>query len=103
MNNTQTTPAREEAYAAQIEATRHVVEGYARTHNDAYFDAYDLAGHLLNLRSAALRAKFTEVQEMKAHKNISRLVRKAEKLQAEVEKFQAALKAVNAEIQDKDY
>lgn len=103
MNNNQTTPAREEEYAAQIEATRHVVEAYAHTETDAHFDAYTLKGELHDLRSKALRADFTELQEMKAHKNISRLVRKAEKLQAEVEKFQTALKAVTAEIQEKDY
>jgi hypothetical protein len=100
MNNTQTTPAREEEYAAQIEATRYVVEGYARTNMDAYFDAYDLKRQLGDLRGKALQADLTMLQEMKAHKNISRLVRKAEKLQAEVAKFQAALRAVTAEIED---
>lgn len=99
MNTTTTTPAREEAYLAQIEGTRDAVEAYGRTESEAHFDAYEVARKLAELRSATLAADFTMPQEIKAHKDITRLVRQAERLQAEVEKFQNAMQAITERIE----
>ena len=91
------TPAREEEYAAQIEATRHVVENFWLI-NGATFDAYEVACKLVKIRGAALHADFTQLQEIKQHKDISRLVRQAEKLQAQVNSFQEKLNEVENAI-----
>lgn len=98
MTTTTTNPAREKGYLAQIEGTRDAVENFGRTESEAHFDAYETARKLAELRGAALVADFTMLQEMKAHKDLTRLVRQAEKLQAEVERFQASLKAVEEKI-----
>ena len=106
MNTTTQTPeARREAFICQIEGTREAVENFCRTnwaaqneYREARYEAYETAVKLADLRNAALAADFTMLQEMKAHKDITRLVRQAEKLQAEVERFQASLKAVEEKI-----
>ena len=99
MNTTNQTPAIEDAYCAQIETTRNAVENFLRTEkNLATFDDYAAATKLAELRGAALDADFTMRQEMKAHKDIARLVRQAEKLQAEFARFQAKLTAVEENI-----
>lgn len=99
MNTTTQTPAaRQEAYISQIEGTREAVEAYGRTESAAHFDAYETARNLAQLRGAALHGSATELQEIKMHKDIARLVRQAERLQAEVERFQASFKAVEEKI-----
>jgi len=98
METIKLTAARNEAYSAQIGATRNAVENFGRTELDATFDAYEVAGKLAEIRGAALHADFTMLQEIKKHKDISRLVRQAEKLQAQVNSFQAKLKEVENSI-----
>lgn len=99
MNTTTQTPAAlEEAYLCQIEGTRDAVEAYGRTYLAAHFDAHETACKIAELRAAALHADFTMRQEMKAHKEITFLVREAEKLQAEVKGFQQILQAVEEKI-----
>lgn len=93
------TPDFTDVYSAQIETTRNAVENFLRTDkNMATFDDYAAATKLAELRGAALDADFTMRQEMKVHKDIARLVRQAEKLQAEFERFQAKLSAVEENI-----
>ena len=99
MNTTTQTPAaREEAYFAQIEGTRDAVENFGRAEHSTTFDAYEIADSLHRLRSAALQGNATQLQEMKMHKDLTRLVRQAEKLQAEVDSFNAKMKAVENAI-----
>jgi hypothetical protein len=93
MSTTTTNPAEQDAYFAQIEGTREQVEAYVSNESGAYFDTYETARKLAKLRGLALHADLTMTQEVKAHKEISRLVRAAERLQAEVERFQEKLQA----------
>lgn len=100
MNTTTQTPAaRQEAYICQIEGTRDAVENFGRSESGAAFDATETARKLHQLRSYALYADVTELQEMKMHKDIARLVRHAERLQAEVERFEQAMKIASERIE----
>ena len=101
MNTTTQTPNSTDEYSAQIEATRHNVEQFVRNVEDAHFDAYEKARQISDLRKMALYAETTEVQEMKMHKDISRMVRHAERLQAEVQRFEKAMKIISERIESK--
>jgi len=98
MTTTNTTPARDDAYLAQIEGTRDAVENFGRTESSTTFDAYEIGDTLHRLRSVAIHGNATQLQEMKMHKDLTRLVRQAEKLQAEVDSFNAKMKAVENAI-----